>query len=817
MGDTESAENKIDEDIKDLFFKEFPELEANQDDLKEVVLELRTITDEVEQRWGNRLTESTEDKIEILENRIYRTLSRSEVITVTVDNPPACTRLAEALLNMLIERSGATETGRGAQITDGLSTQRRVVENLNTFHKEVLDLFSWYDEGHQKSYRHYVAPYFALIQSSGMGKTKLCYDLRTEINEHQNSSTVCKMFLCSSAEIQNDKLEKYYDGRFSKEEVKMQLNSELAKIVNESDKSVDKVVFIFDEAQGLMDPKDKPEESNLPFRRIRWWLREKRDIKVVAVFTGTLAKLSNFFPPDPPENHFSRDAKPSYLNYNPESPDSDSNERNLQLFSPFFELLTIGCLHEMRTAVSNPSELMVAIMYGRPLFSFYLTGGDPEDAERGEGRLDRAKLVNFLKRLVLSKGNKYQHDDLACFSVLGSRVQMGTLNSFEDISAVVSGGYACLTQFTPPSSSQSRPPIARTVFMPDPLVAFIAMKLMSGTNEIGVGIHGKDAKFWVEKAKKAFSTSLCQPEKGDPGEIFCALYLLLCADRIRKTPGLMENKLLETTLSVSFAGWWSQLKNGGHDTSNKKTELPTKKPRIERGNPPTLEVCFIQVWRDYLRDSSAYFDSGYLKYLYKSATAVYAYPGCKAFDILVTIRRKNISNDVEDGYFYHPMLVSVKNWSGCTLSDLRDWMKKLSEFIKSHRHDAGTIKAFCLVVLVGCDLPSHSEKADSAISKADYNEYCNASMDAFPDNDVFRILAIPEKDAFGIRAAINEVAMSVEGSEVYASHAPIPFRKAYSDKVLRSKSNIKGKTKKLFEDLQDNKTRSKAKTNQGVV
>jgi hypothetical protein len=328
--------------------------------------------------------------------------------------------------------------------------------------------------------------------------------------------------------------------------------------------------------------------------------------------------------------------------------------------------------------------------------------------------------------------------------------------------------------------------------MPDALIAFLAMQLMSGDHEVGSGIHGREAQFWVEKAGKAFSTSLCQPEKGDPGEVFCALYLLLCGDSLRAFSRGISNVMLDSKLSVPFYDWWHLLNQGG------EREVASK-PQSKRPRTKEMELSTIQVWRDYLRDSTAYFDEVYLKYLYDSATSVYSYPGCKAFDILMPIRLK--SSEHTNKFRYHPMLVSVKNWSGCTLFDVKGWMEKLKKFILQFRasKDDKATGAFCLVVLVGCDLPKEPLDGGgrSAISKETYHEYCRLSVDDFPDNDVYRILAIPEKDAFGIRVAAKEFALSGESSEVYASHAAIPSRK-YSDKVLRSNSKMVEPTKALF-------------------
>jgi hypothetical protein len=71
--------------------------------------------------------------------------------------------------------------------------------DFNLFKARVLDLFDWYRR--PTVMKEYVAPYFALVQSSGMGKTKLLWELQKLVAEGTDKNfagCVCKAILCST-------------------------------------------------------------------------------------------------------------------------------------------------------------------------------------------------------------------------------------------------------------------------------------------------------------------------------------------------------------------------------------------------------------------------------------------------------------------------------------------------------------------------------------------------------------------------------------------------------------------------------------------
>ncbi|MEL7196588.1 MAG: hypothetical protein AAFO96_29460, partial [Bacteroidota bacterium] len=409
--------------------------------------------------------------------------------------------------------------GRGPNIVDGLETQLVHDFDFHAFRERVDELFKWHDD--ESLTRKYCAPYFAFIQSSGMGKTKLFAECRSRLANSEEEK--CLTILCVDAKLSDDQRRQYYDDSLifdiAVNDIVEHVQKQLDKLLPKDDKCK-KLVLLFDEAQGLMKGNDIHGKGSLMFRAIRWWLRAERRIKVVASFAGTNAKLSNFYPPDPPTEGASRNVQRQYKNYIINSSDQDKKE----LYPPFFELHTIGCLVAPMNQLQSDNDepgFPQASVYGRPLFAYY----------HNNSLLDNTKLETFAFRLVLSR-SEYYNDLQSCFSVLGARVQMGIVNSFEILSVLISSGYACLVDFQQQENSGSAP-VARLTFMPDPLCATLAMRYMD-EGWIGLGFKGKCGKFWVEQAVQAFNSRLCLAEKGDAGEIFAALYMLLCGDVLRR-------------------------------------------------------------------------------------------------------------------------------------------------------------------------------------------------------------------------------------------------------------------------------------------
>ena len=687
---------------------------------------------------------------------------------------------------------------RGVHIADGLDTQLMHGFDLSAFTDRVNELFQWHEE--PKACEQFLAPYIALIQSSGMGKTKLFTEFRDMFNlttvdhhhqEQQQQQQACKTILCVDAKLSKEDEEKYFDHRLLVEDWKANdivdaVWQNLNTILDKSGvTSGGKLVLLFDEAQGLMHGVDIHYKPSYVFRAIRWWLREQRDVQVVAAFAGTTARLSNFYPPDPPEKGTSRKAKVEYKNY-------QLNDRdNKELYPPFFELNTISCfrLQKCTSPTKNDetqavdSGFPMAAIYGRPLFGYYYL----------HGVLDDAKLAVFAKRLVLSVAN-YEKNLVSCYSVLGSRVQMGIVNSFHTASDLVSSGYACLVDFQQQKNNKSDP-IARVTFMPDPVCATLAMRFMDEQWQQG-SLKGQRRRFWVERAEKAFAAQLCLPDKGDAGEIFAALYMLFCGDILRK-----KKDASLSIFSVVLEKWFCLLKNGGKDRisdveqaklsdtleneSEKMLGSAGVAPRITRSRnaldtqtetmiDSTCTVSFVQVCRNDFRANS-FCEEDSLAFMYRSGLGSYTYQNCKAFDITSSIEV------VQNGNVrYHPLLVSVKNWVTVSKGDVIGWLATMKEFLTDTRAGGGPT-AVCLIILLGCSKPP-------ILTGDRLNASC---LTPFPAADVFRLVCIPDDDEFGVSEAIQNLGTSSEQTEIYSSHAFMTCEKS-SGNLLR-KSSKKGK------------------------
>ena len=767
----------------------------------------------------------------------------------------------------IISTTAELQAGRGASILDGLDRELVHEYDYKAFFQRIEELRKWHTEKDERN--SYLSPYFSLIQSSGMGKTRLFVECRARLSGLKD--VCCKTILCTPIPV---KSEDYFDLEIDAKGLQTlqgddkALQEKIDDIVGKLNTLIQHteekfIVMLFDEAQGLMVGTDNAGKRSLLFRRIRWWLRERRRKEVVAVFAGTTAKLSNFFPADPPTAQVSRDPELSYKNY--EEGDSDKGKK---LYDPFFALNTIGCLRKAVAPSTSSTEFSPlglteferAALYGRPLFAHYQQSGTLMN-----------KVVGIIQRLLLSSGSDYAEDPAACLSVLGSRVQMGVLDSFEVSARLVSSGYACLVGFTQKRGSAK----ARVSFMPDPVCASLAMALMAESWERPteklqqLEFKSREKSFWVQQAKMAFSSGLCRPEKGDVGEIFSALYMLFCGDVLRQK---QDPKL--QAFSVPLEDWFDLLKRGGSEklplppvadkqqhsmatraakkraaTSIAATEraatkraatertatsrAATKRAATERtatsraatsgfhqvvskstratttralGSTELpvqpdqtidseLTISFIQVCRTYFR-SDSYCEPKMLEYMYKSCTALYTYRNCQAIDKASAIRVCKNGQTT-----YHPLFVSDKNRAKVTKGDVHDWMTSMQQYLKQIRKTKNSQKnsqatAVCLLVLMGC----------SEIPAVAGGDFMSTSLRPFPERDVYRLVCIPENDEYGISAAIGDLGLVLEESELYASHAFMAGENSASNLLLKNSKRHKD-VEELFQSLSQTEER----------
>jgi hypothetical protein len=118
---------------------------------------------------------------------------------------------------------------------------------LEALRQRVDDTFNWYNTLPKELPKH-MAPYFPVIQSSGMGKTKLLYELRKELNE--NSDTHCHLCLPGKVETSPgfDKPKENVDGVYSSV-------LDLDKIVEQFKDSLDSASEVGEKVMQTLDKK----------------------------------------------------------------------------------------------------------------------------------------------------------------------------------------------------------------------------------------------------------------------------------------------------------------------------------------------------------------------------------------------------------------------------------------------------------------------------------------------------------------------------------------------------------------------------------
>jgi hypothetical protein len=708
------------------------------------------------------------------------------------------------------------ETFRVASIDLGIKTETlRHHFDLKLFTEAIDELFKW---TRLMSVREkYLAPYFALVQSSGMGKTKLMYEFERKSRDEE-SLCDARLLLCTDAGSyvkQSDVHEalslSVASSQPTEEERakarKDHLISQLEQIVNKSSKT--SVVLLVDEAQHLV------KGDGFLFRCFRQWLRKIRgEKKVVAVFAGTTSKLTNFIV-ERPSTTFSRDGQSKY----------HENEGR-KLYSPFFHLSTCGAgksdpsVTEDRSAdeteerSSDETEFRRSVKYGRPLFHVM----------QKEDKLDDTALGAIQKRLLLSHAT----DELSWLSVLAVRVQMGQV-SLDVASTLISLGYANLTHFEEvvprtghEDDDDNHAVVVQQCHFPDPVLARCAMQLMS-----------EKPPDWTERAMKLFSTGMCLPSKGDTGEVFAALFMLLCGDELR----LEKDENLEH-FSVPLQKWLDKM--GALCVFGKEDYTVDK------------FVSFIQVCRNYIRLDAGEISAKekFLKELYESGSAIYLFAGAAACDLLVPIQKSaqgsrrqkrahdeassdsskmpsleqdteapdamNVDGDTPDAMnidgapphtpspiddeYFEGMLVSVKNRKELSLAEMGQCFASMTKQLLEANLENGS----CLLLLLGrlqeetdnnpvdvaqirSQMESHlssrqTRSATSSKSKSQWQRLQKSSISC-------HLVIVDEKDRFGVgKAILCTTSPGGEHAEMYASHPSFAqlVEKGKEVRVLRS-------------------------------
>ncbi|CAB9505287.1 expressed unknown protein [Seminavis robusta] len=619
--------------------------------------------------------------------------------------------------------------------------------DLKALKSRVVEMFEWYEN--EEIRQKFLSPYFPLIQSSGMGKTKLLYELKQYFTLDDKSYHVV-LVLCSSGELEGDMSQTYNEAVEMEECMKREPDPKMK--YREVEKELEQLckrhnnkptVLLFDEAQNILVGKD-----NHLFNCIQWWLakKNKQPLKVVAVFAGSTLQFAHIEREPPESKHWGE-----YW--------MDGSER----YPPFFQLHTMGCLlKKHRQNKADNTEFDESVAYGRPLF-----------AKMGERRLlhDESQ-VDILKRLVLSHEEDWRKRADSCFSVLATRVQMGQ-TSFNIASELVSRGYAVLQNL----DMEQR--VAEICHLPDPVCARLAMCLMKEdyTTAGAPDLHGYNRKFWADKMAEIFSEQTCVPSAGDVGEVFCALYLLFCGDILR-----FQNKDDKECkhFSVSLCNWIHLLIAGGgpgRTNAGGEGEDGEHNEEDEGGNdeqdqattprdgdfvfePPAqtidASVCFIQLTQNYLRFNEsmhAWTQQHFLEHLYKSRSAFYVFEDCSVFDIFGSIRINSSTPT------YVPLLISVVNLPKFSPSEATSSCCAMEMMLTKARCYGG----LCILLVLGRTV--HSEFDEELV-------LTNEDLELIPNEIVAKVIEIPTDDAFGLTKKFWSVTSSdTEFSEVFGSHS----------------------------------------------
>jgi hypothetical protein len=693
----------------------------------------------------------------LLKNKQTLSLEERETMIEILANGEG--RIEEVLEALQQKKTASTAnvSDRVTTVTDGLDERLKHNIDVIAFKERVMQLFDWYDK---EEYKEYIGPYFPMIQSSGMGKTRLFMELKKLSLGTDHNQVKCITLICKSNDPNFDP--NFFDGFIDTgstkdEELRQSIVAQLENVLSDTS-SPSRIVLLFDEAQHLLG------NDGFAFRCVRWWLRRKHEgLHIVAVFAGTTSRLANFFGKDPSPSKDSRNPKAIYWNM---------DNTLSRVYPPFFRICTIGCYHaDMPDEEAEITELEKAAFYGRPLFAYLQKNKTLLNGEK-INKLNvvvNTKLYNILKRMLLSNDdNKWSTDDRAVYSILGTCVQMGITTSFHLASDLVSHAYANLVSFEQYQANDNAGIVVRTTFMPDPVCAALAMGLMvpewklMNINKFEF-YNGKDRKFWSRKAMECFANGLCVPEKGDLGEIMVALYMLFCGDMLR----MKGSKTLQT-FSISLKEWCTLMKQPHLDVNNLKCDAdPT----------PKMEVSFIQVCRNYFRDYG-WNSSRLLKWMYNAAVGTYVFPQCPAIDIVSAIRVTSSNRQVS----YHPLLVSVKckNMKNAEIIASIDKIKKFLGVVR--KKQPNQLNALCLLIVIG----------KTPLNKA-YDE------GDFPHEDAYRLIAIPEDDPFDITENVYRTTEVQEMAEIYTSY---PFLyTTQPDKIIKDDVECQDATEMTMDAL----------------
>jgi hypothetical protein len=590
--------------------------------------------------------------------------------------------------------------------------------NLRKFTDRIDELFTWHQYDDLEVKKPYTAPYFSIIQSSGMGKTKLMFEFKNA-QEKEPKKYKAILILCNilARDVPKSSIHEEILGvpvgkmESDRDYIRDQLLSWKKKYKHK------KLVLLFDEAHFLL------KENGFPFRCVRHWLCETsntRNASVAAVFAGTDSALANFYNEPPCTFSYSRGPTSAVKFFN----------CVWKQYKPLYDLCTVGCCYKDHGSTPSETDFDKAVPYGRPLFTL-MHGKD----------ILKAAMPAILKRMLLSQSPAQWTSNIpAVLSILATRFQMGQTEA-SIASTLVSKGYGNLTSFISLETDKDEHDhvIAEFCYVTDPVCSRLAMCMMDKDWTIGnitttsdKVYFGQSPSFWTEKALEIFGSGICRPNKGGLGEVAAAMYLLFCGDLIRK-----RIDPLYTTFSISFADWLSVL----NDPVSKTSALQDQQTTYVHKTGATDEVSFVQFRQLYFRLPLVNLTTQvFLKHLYLSGTACYLYEEHNTFDLVASIKLKAGNEDS-----YKPLLISVQARKEFDAPAIEQAFADIETAIECI---AGG--AVVMLVLVGREIPR------------------TIVMPA--DTDIRKLVVVPLEDPFGVSNLVVKATEQNERSEIYSSH-----------------------------------------------
>jgi hypothetical protein len=770
----------------------------------------------------------------------------------------------QALAGDKLEKATANKAKRlsmiapGSVLADfGIDRDMMHTFDLKRLQDRVSELFDWYGDNSAPR-KKYAAPYFAFIQSSGMGKTKLLWELREWVRENpwdedafKGSFCCCETILCSP--LGNHKEEIGQHAAFSYRlnvpnqsrsspnqpciisnqwsnpfglytAIPNQLSTPLAgsyaqwgvpladscpeitnllnKILTDCMKKEEasgkhtgrrrKVILLFDESQHLLL------NCGAAFQSVRSWLCRIRTTleaaDVVAVFAGTTLGLADVYC-DLPKLQLSL------------MPNNGFYASGTLPYEPFWNLCTIGLFANLPRTDTAESDYHRAVPYGRPLFALKkdkeLEALEPLVLRKMLGNQTQdvtACLKESLQRLenhvshntfeegtlnVLRSQTRWSDSIEACFSILGTRLQMGHAKA-DIASSLVADGYAVLSHcFARQAKYVALQDIVHesvSIFFPtDPVCARLAMALMDETwwamSDEQKVVHGIGKSFWTKKMTEIFAKGQCRPSQGGFDELAAAAYLLFCGDVLRKRIDATYK-----TFSVPLSTYIECLVDPNAWCSQ---HGPLVKLEAEDHPYTEAHVSFIQVTRnDMCFKVDDFFDEGFLRDLYLSGSAFYCCPTFPMFDLVAGIKLSNSHTKQET---FVPLLVSIATKADIITQE--EALEKILYVLQRNKRGGMGLR----LLFEGMN-PDDDCSTVALLSKEDVN--C-----LLEGNHVSKALIVPHDDPFGVTNMLLESSLRGFGtSEVYASHS---FLYKHSRDNVKSEHFVRKKDAKELESYVD--------------